>query len=457
MALDETASTTRPEEPAGASGFIDLLRSFPGQARLALGTRGVLWASAAGVVGLICCGVVFADIMLSLHRSDIDPQRRRAREVVSLDNGVRLLMRGIFGVSTSVPTGVSPLREVDEPWRNFAASLGRMCHSFPVPAGSKLAPTCATLPAFVERTGREMASFQAGRGPIDPVILRELIELRDDIHEISVATSSATDGMIGQLIDDYTAALVVLTLSTAGFVTAGLVLILLVGRTSMDYHAQWRRAARAASDAGASRDTLTEVIEALPAGVAVYDADERLILFNSVAADLTPMLHEPGAIGRSYEWLVRERSRRAVLAGLPPQPVEEWLERFRSKTDERTRQSEDGRWFEWSEKGTASGLTVGLRVEVTNIKQHEFALERARTEYQTLVDSLADVAYRLDVETGKFTFASAAAEDFFGVPPEQFVGTHFLQHIAPERSSRCAAPPRARSTPTTPAPSPASA
>ena len=31
----------------------------------------------------------------------------------------------------------------------------------------------------------------------------------------------------------------------------------------------------------------------------------------------------------------------------------------------------------------------------------------------TLVESLADVAYRLDVQTGKFTFVSAAAREVF--------------------------------------------
>ena len=67
-----TSELARP----GLPNFVDLLRSFPGQARLALGTRGVLWATFAGIVGVVCCIVAFADIALSLHRSDVDPQRR---------------------------------------------------------------------------------------------------------------------------------------------------------------------------------------------------------------------------------------------------------------------------------------------------------------------------------------------------------------------------------------------
>src|ERR1700738_995737 len=123
MSSSELAGAAASKEPR----FFDLLRSFSGQARLALGTRGVLWASAAGVIGMLCCMVVFADIGLSLHRSDVDPQRRQAREVVAVDNGVRLLMRAIFGVTAAPGTGSAPSRAVEVPWRNFAASLEMLC------------------------------------------------------------------------------------------------------------------------------------------------------------------------------------------------------------------------------------------------------------------------------------------------------------------------------------------
>ncbi len=431
MATSELAASPR----SGGPNVVDLLRSFPGQARLALGSRGVLWASAAGIIGVICCIVAFADIALSLHRSDVDPQRRKAHDVLALDNASRLLMRSILASSGALP-GANTARVAGGPWLTFTQSLGALCSQYEVPPQTKLASTCAAQPEFVDRVGAEVSAFDSHRQPFNATVLRELIEIRDNISDLSLATTHAADDMIGRLVDDYATALLVLTLSTTGFASAGLMLILLVGRTSVDYHAQWQRAARAASDAGASRDLLGEVIEALPAGVVVYDKDERLMMFNSVAKALTPVLREPGVIGRTYEMLARDTARRLETAGQGTQPVDEWIERFRSKTTERTRQAEDGRWFEWSEKGTASGLTVGLRVEVTDIKNHELALEQARTEYQTLVDSLADVAYRLDVRSGKFTFVSAAATEFFGMPPEKFVGTHFLEHIAPESQAQ---------------------
>jgi PAS domain S-box-containing protein len=432
-----SSDLTAPSRSGGLN-FLDLLRSFPGQARLALGTRGVLWATLAGVIGLACCIIAFADITVSLHRSDVDPQRKKARDVLALDNASRLLMRNLLATSAA-GSRTSAATVAGEPWLNFTTSLKTLCTDFDVPPQTRLAGACKNQQEFVERVGTEIRSFTAENRPINPVVVRELLALRDDISELSLAATREADTMIGRLVDDYSEALLVLTLSTTGFVCAGLVLIMLVGRTSMDYHAQWQRAVQAASEAGSARDLLSEVIEALPAGVVVYDKNERLMMFNSVAKSLTPALREPGAIGKTYEMLARDSARRLEAAGMGPQPVAEWVERFRSKNVERQREAEDGRWFDWSEKGTASGLTVGLRVDVTDIKRHELALEQARAEqeqarveYQTLVDSLADVAYRLDVTTGKFVFVSAASNDLFGVPPEKVIGAHFLEYVAPE-------------------------
>ncbi len=433
-----TSELARPDLPT----FADLLRSFPGQARLALGTRGVLWATFAGIVGVVCCVVAFAAIGLSLHGSDIDPERRKARDVLTLDSASRLLMRSILASSSAgQATGATPI--AGAPWRNFTESLVTLCRDFGLAPQTALAATCAAQQDFIDLLGREIRALDSDRKPIDAAALRHLLQLRDEITELSLSTTRTADELIGNLIDEFIVALLVLTLSTIGFVCAGLVLILLVGRTSMDYHAQWRRAAEAAQEAGASRDMLSEVVEALPAGVVVYDAGEHLLICNSVARTLTPALRRPDAIGRTYSELAHDSARGLEAAGMGPQPVQEWIERFRSRTTLRTRQADDGRWFDWSEKGTPGGLTVGLRVDVTDIKQHEFALEKARTEqanararYQSLVDTMVDVAYTLDVETGKFTFVNAAVADLFGVPPEKFVGSHFLTHIAPESIDR---------------------
>ena len=80
MTTSTFASSSRPDsDSADGPTLLELLRSFPGQARLELGGRGVLLATLAGLVGLASCLVAFADIALSLHRFDVDPERQIGR------------------------------------------------------------------------------------------------------------------------------------------------------------------------------------------------------------------------------------------------------------------------------------------------------------------------------------------------------------------------------------------
>ena len=65
--------------------LFDLIRSFPDQARLALGTRGVIWATAAGGIGLLCCAISMASIALSLHATEAGYTRHRTADLLALE------------------------------------------------------------------------------------------------------------------------------------------------------------------------------------------------------------------------------------------------------------------------------------------------------------------------------------------------------------------------------------
>ena len=211
------------------------------------------------------------------------------------------------------------------------------------------------------------------------------------------------DALIGKLVDDYGWALLVLTLSTAGFVSAGLVLILLVGRASMEHQRQWQAA-------GEARDLLQETIDSLSAGVVVYDQNERLVMFNAAAMASTPVLKRPGIIGISYEELARETAKLSREFGAPLEnTAEEWIARFRSKGRRLMRQAVGERWFEWSEKLTPSGRTVGLRVDVTDLKKHEMEIEHARDLLQETIDALPAGVVLYDKDERLVMFNKAAA------------------------------------------------
>lgn len=215
-----------------------------------------------------------------------------------------------------------------------------------------------------------------------------------------------------------------------GLVTSGLVLLFLVVRTAVISQALERSAVDA-------QTLLAETLEALPAGIVVYDANDRLMLFNSTAAEISPVLRRPDAKGMTYAALSR-----AAMAPHGPgrdwdgADAESWIRRFSGKATSQTRRRADGRWFEWSEKAMASGRTVGLRVEVTDLKKLHMAAEEARSEFQHLVASLSDMVFELDVTSGILTFASAAARDLLGIPSEQLVGTTPLDLVHEEDRGR---------------------
>ncbi|MBI3198583.1 MAG: PAS domain S-box protein, partial [Rhodospirillales bacterium] len=386
----------RPGAPPLAAGprraqFIDLLRSFPGQARLALGVDGVAWATVAGIVGLICCVVSFAQVALSLHATEVEHRQRSATEILALDQATRKLLRTIHLMSYGErqPTEVQvPLRSA---WPQFQSALATVCepHNIKPPPADRMRSACTTGTAMRDILAPEIEAFDPPTRLINSAEIGKVIALVGDFNSLSAVVARDADVLVGRMVDNYSLALLVLTLSTAGFAGAGLVLILLVGRASMRHFERWRQATEAAREAGEARDLLQETIDALPAGVVLYDQQERLVMFNTAAVAASPLLKRPNIIGITYEELARETGKLGQEFGAPlVNTPEEWIERFRSKGARRMRQSVEGRWFEWSEKLTVSGRTVGLRVDVTDLKTHELEVERTRDILQETIDSL---------------------------------------------------------------------
>ena len=188
----------------------------------------------------------------------------------------------------------------------------------------------------------------------------------------------------------------------------------------MLHHAEWQRA-RPRPRSCRRRSTL-------PAGVVLYDKDERLVMFSRPPRG-APRL-APSAISSTY-LSGRTIARRNEVGGIARPSAEDSIARFRSKGSSHVRRTPDGRWIEWSDKATSRGRTVGLRADVTALKEHELQIERARAEYQSLVDSLSDAVYAIDLN-GRLTFVSAAAAELFGAPVAALLGKGFRELVVPE-------------------------
>ena len=444
MAIVRPSAGSQATEPRWRQ-LADLIRSIPAQARLALGVDGVAWATAAGIVGLICCAVSFAQVALSLHATEVEHRQQNAAEVLALDHATRKLLRTVHLMSYGERQPAEVQVPLQNAWPQFQSALATVCERLDDGAvrAARMRRACIAGTAMRDILAPEIEAFDPPNRLINPSEIGKVISLVGNFNNLSTGVAHDANALVGRMVENYRTALFVLTLSTAGFAGAGLILILLVGRASMRHVEQLRQATAAAREASEARDMLQETVDALPAGVVLYDQQERLVMFNTAAVAASPVLKRPNIIGITYEELAHETGKLGRELGAPlVSTPDEWIERFRSKGARRIRQSVDGRWFEWSEKLTASGRTVALRVDVTELKARELELEHAHANYQSLVDSMSDMVYALDPK-GVFTFVSAASGQLLGVPAAQLVGVRFADFVVTEDMDRANASARA--------------
>ena len=432
--------------PALSAGW---WRTFPRRAWLSLGTRGEAWAAAAAAITFVGAAASLTVVLLSFQESDIATgfarHRRDAAKLSHLDRSVAVLMTEIqSGASVGPPTD-GGARRLRQAWSGFETALGETCpeRAAGSPPDASAAPSvCKVARSMHELLAPRVAAFASPNRPLDPALPAQATALHGSFDDSRLAIENQLDVLADRMASDHVDALFVLTVGTAGLAGAGLVLILLVGRTSIRHFERWRAALDAADAALEARDVLRETLESMPIGIVVYDQQERLTLFNPAAVRTNPLLAEPGAIGTLYEEHARRLAARLEAEGHGPHAPEAWLARFRRRDRARAPEPIDGRWFEFSEHATPSGRTVGLRVDVTDLKTRELELERARGQFEALVDSLSDTVYALDVR-GRFTFVSASAIDLLGFPAERLLGERFVDHLVPGQVEEAIAKGRA--------------
>lgn len=130
----------------------------------------------------------------------------------------------------------------------------------------------------------------------------------------------------------------------------------------------------AKEEAETARIRLTEAIESLSEGFALFDADDRLVLFNSKLRILFPDLADIIVPGIEFANFLRRALERQVVI-VPGGNTEAWLEhrvaQHRKPRDPVIHALSDGRWLQASERATSSGATVCIYTDVTEIKKKE--------------------------------------------------------------------------------------
>ena len=122
-------------------------------------------------------------------------------------------------------------------------------------------------------------------------------------------------------------------------------------------------------------------IEAIPDGFVLYDREERLLTCNQRYRDTYPASAPAMQPGAKFEDILRfglANSQHADAIGREEDWIAERLKRHREATGIFEQQLTDGRWIRAQDHPTPDGGRVGLRVDITQLKEHEAQLDSAR-------------------------------------------------------------------------------
>lgn len=132
---------------------------------------------------------------------------------------------------------------------------------------------------------------------------------------------------------------------------------------------------------------LREAIHALPAGLAFYDAQDHLVVWNAqyVAAGGCSEAVTNLQVGRAFQELLKldlADGRHPEARGREEAWLEERLAARRTASGAHEQKLANGRWFRFEDRRMSDGGVVSIAFDVTTLKQRERLLRRSARELQ---------------------------------------------------------------------------
>ncbi|SER00975.1 hybrid sensor histidine kinase/response regulator [Sphingobium sp. YR768] len=191
--------------------------------------------------------------------------------------------------------------------------------------------------------------------------------------------------------------------------------------------------AEAHGKAEAAQGRLRDAIDSINEGFVLFDAEDRLVLFNDAYLGFWPEIADQVCEGLSFEAVAR-------LAAAHRQPLESVVAPDRWVSDRLARHSvadgghvqalADGRWIQINELRTSEGGIVGIYTDITEVKAEDArdrALELGERNLvlQATLDNLSEGVCLFDAH-GRVAAWNEALQHLLGLPDDwaQESGTH---------------------------------
>ena len=186
--------------------------------------------------------------------------------------------------------------------------------------------------------------------------------------------------------------------------------------------------ARAEKEATAAHARLRDAFEVVPGGLTLFDAEDRYVMWNQRYAELYALT--PGAIkvGARFEDALRAglaAGRYPEASGREQQWLAERLALHAQANSVHEQQLPDNRWLRICERRTADGGSIGIRIDISEIKQREESV-------RTLFESNPVPMLVIDCGDLKFLAVNDAAVRHYGYTREQFLAMTMLDILPPE-------------------------
>ncbi|RWM25246.1 response regulator [Mesorhizobium sp.] len=190
------------------------------------------------------------------------------------------------------------------------------------------------------------------------------------------------------------------------------------------------------TEADDARKNLATVLESLPAGVIIYDRDDKFVFANRKLQDTLPALKPAWQPGRTFREALElghsvgyfRSSGDVEIDNLYSVDKERWLDailgRYHLPNSSYERLNPDGRWYQVYDMRTDDGTFIGVRVDISDLKNREKALRDSMRQidlYRHVMDELPVAAF-IKAEDLSIEFVNKAWCALTGLPKEDVIG-----------------------------------
>ena len=182
-----------------------------------------------------------------------------------------------------------------------------------------------------------------------------------------------------------------------------------------------------------TKEILESALQSRHDSFAIFDREDRLLLWNDVFGRLVMKLDGKIEAGMPFTDLIRGGAVRRADP-VTGEPDWDWFnERLRRHRNPGAPFEEEvgGRWLLVQEFKTPAGYTVAVHTDVTELKERELALRDSEAQKAGILKAAIDGVVTVD-EAGIVREFNEAAEEMFGWKADEILGRNIADFLVPE-------------------------